>query len=65
MVRVGDQVVLESEKVGQPPQRGVVTDTHGRLLTVRWDNGRESSFIPSAGALQVIGHESEDERETP
>lgn len=63
MVQVGDQVVLESEKVGQPTQTGVVTGTEGRLLHVRWDGGRESSFIPSAGALRVIGHVSEAERE--
>lgn len=64
MVQVGDHVILESEKVGQPPQTGVVTGTHGQLLHVRWDTGKESSFIPSAGALQIVGQGSKDERET-
>lgn len=59
MIQVGDQVVVESEKVGQQAQTGVVTGAQGRLLHVRWDNGRESSFIPSAGSLRVVGHESE------
>jgi hypothetical protein len=63
MVQVGDRVVLESERVGQPSQMGVITGTHGQLLHVRWDSGKESSFIPNAGALQVIGHESEAQRE--
>jgi hypothetical protein len=63
MVQIGDQVVLESERVGQPSQTGVITGTHGQLLNVRWDNGKESSFIPGAGALRVIGHESEDRGE--
>ena len=63
MVQVGDRVVLESEKVGQQSQTGVVTGTHGHLLHVRWDSGKESSLIPSAGSLQVIGHGSEGERE--
>ena len=63
MVQVGDRVVLESEKVGQQPQTGVVTGTHGQLVHVRWENGKESSFIPSAGSLQVIGEGSEGERE--
>ena len=63
MVRVGDRVELESEKVGPQSQTGVVTDIHGQLLHIRWDNGRESSFIPSAGSLQVIGHGSEGESE--
>jgi hypothetical protein len=59
MVEVGDRVVLESEKVGQQPQTGVVTGTQGRLLHIRWDGGKESSFIPSAGSLRVVGHGSE------
>ena len=63
MVQVGDRVVLESERVGQPSQTGLITGTHGQLLHVRWDSGKESSFIPSAGALRVIGHESEAQRE--
>jgi hypothetical protein len=63
MVQVGDQVVLESERVGQPSQTGVIIDTRGQLVHVRWDDGKESSYIPSAGALRVIGHESEDQRQ--
>jgi hypothetical protein len=30
----------------------------GRLITVRWDSGSASTFVPSAGCLQVTGHES-------
>lgn len=63
MVQVGDRIVLESERVGQQSQAGIVTGTHGQLLHVRWDSGKESSFIPSAGSLQVIGRRSEDQRE--
>jgi hypothetical protein len=63
MVQIGDRVVVESERVGQQPQTGVVTGTQGRLLHVRWDSGKESSFIPSAGSLQVIGHGLEGSRE--
>jgi hypothetical protein len=59
MVQIGDRVVLESERIGRQPQTGVVTGTQGRLLLVRWDSGKESSFIPSAGSLQVIGHKLE------
>lgn len=63
MVQVGDRVVLESEKVGQESQSGVVTGTRGQLLHVRWDSGKESSFIPSAGSLQVIRRGSEGQGE--
>jgi small-conductance mechanosensitive channel len=57
MFKVGDRIELESERVGQPPHTGTVTAITGRLLQVRWDDGRESSFIPSAGSVKVIGHE--------
>ena len=52
-VDAGDRVIVESEKVGQASRHGVVTETHGSLLTVQWDTGQVSSFIPAAGSLQV------------
>jgi hypothetical protein len=57
MVEVGDRVVVESEKVGSVTRSGIVTAVKDRLITVRWDSGSESVFVPSAGSLQVIGHE--------
>jgi hypothetical protein len=57
MVEVGDHVLVESEKVGSVTRSGVVTAIDGRLITVRWDSGSESVFVPSAGSLQVTGHE--------
>jgi hypothetical protein len=57
MVEVGDWVLVESEKVGAVTRSGVVTDVDGRLITVRWDSGSSSTFVPSAGCLQVTGHE--------
>jgi hypothetical protein len=57
MVEVGDRVLVESEKVGALTRSGVVTAVHGRLITVHWDSGSESVFVPSAGSLQVTGHE--------
>ena len=61
MVDVGDRVRVESEKVGAVTRRGVVTDVDGRLITVRWDSGSTSTFVPSAGCLQVTGHEPQAE----
>jgi Domain of unknown function (DUF1918) len=57
MVEVGDRVLVESEKVGSVTRGGVVTAVDGRLITVRWDAGSESVFVPSAGSLHVTGHE--------
>ncbi|HEX2193330.1 MAG TPA: DUF1918 domain-containing protein [Acidimicrobiales bacterium] len=53
MPEVGDHVVVESEKVGTPPRRGQVTAVSGRVLTVHWESGEQSTFIPSAGSLRV------------
>jgi hypothetical protein len=58
MVKVGDRVLVESEKVGSVTRSGVVTAIDGRLITVRWDAGSESVFVPSAGSLRVTDHES-------
>jgi hypothetical protein len=48
---------VESEKVGMVTRSGVVMAVDGRLITVRWDSGSQSVFIPSAGSLRVTGHE--------
>jgi acyl dehydratase len=61
MVEVGDRVRVESEKVGVVTRRGVVTEVDGRLITVHWDSGSSSTFVPSAGCLQVTGHEPQAE----
>ncbi|HYY45252.1 MAG TPA: DUF1918 domain-containing protein [Actinomycetota bacterium] len=53
MVRVGDRVEVESEKVGQPPRQGTVVKM-GKMLTIRWDDGKESAFLPTAGSLKVV-----------
>ncbi len=53
VVKVGDRVVVESEKVGVLPRRGQVLAVSGALLTVHWHDGHESTFVPSAGSLRV------------
>ncbi len=58
MVEVGDRVLVESEKVGSAARGGAVTAVEDTLITVRWDSGSESVFVPSAGSLQITGHES-------
>ena len=52
-MNVGDRIVVESEKVGAPPRRGEVVAVSGTLLTVRWETGQQSTFVPSAGSLRV------------
>lgn len=59
MAEVGDKVIVESEKVGTPPRSGTVVGVEGSLVRVRWEDGSETSMIPKAGALQVLGKETE------
>lgn len=52
---VGDKVRVLPNKSGQPPREGFVTAVTGTLLHVRWSTGGETSFIPGAGAVTVVG----------
>lgn len=58
MVKAGDQIVVESEKVGAPPRRGEVVEVSGTMISVNWDTGGRSTFVPSAGSLQVVEPET-------
>jgi hypothetical protein len=52
----GDRIVVETERVTQPPRRGVVEEVIAEepaRLRVRWDDGHTTVFSPAAGALRV------------
>jgi hypothetical protein len=52
----GDRIVVESERVSQPPRRGIVEEIlrdEPPRLRVRWDDGHTSIFAPAAGALRI------------
>jgi Domain of unknown function (DUF1918) len=56
-VHVGDQVMLESERAGQAGRSGVVEEVlseQPQRLRVRWDDGRESIFVPAAGVAKIV-----------
>ena len=55
MPSIGDRVRLESTKVGQAPRDGVVTGVAGELLRIVWSTGEESSLIPGAGSITIVG----------
>jgi hypothetical protein len=55
--KVGDHIVIESERVGQPGREGVVlevlspeTSIHYR---VRWADGHESIFYPGPAGVNI------------
>ena len=53
---VGDRIVLESERVGQPAHSGVVEEVlQGQQprYRVRWKDGHESIVAPAAGAARI------------
>jgi hypothetical protein len=59
VVEVGDEIEIETERVGQPARAGVVTAVRGQLLTIRWNDGRESTFMPKSGSLRLLRHPTE------
>jgi hypothetical protein len=55
MAAVGDRVQIESEMVGTVTRTGSYVAIDGRMITVDWDTGGQSMFVPSAGCMHVIG----------
>jgi Domain of unknown function (DUF1918) len=52
----GDRIVVESERVAQPPRRGVVEEVIAEeppRLRVRWDDGHTSVVAPEAGVARI------------
>ena len=57
-VHVGDRISVESERAGQPPRAGTVEEVLGEApdrLRVRWDDGRSTVLVPSAGSARIEG----------
>lgn len=56
--KVGDRIVIESEKVGQPAREGeileVIESSIGVRYDVRWADGHESTIRPTAGSATII-----------
>jgi hypothetical protein len=56
--KTGDHIVVESETVGTPTRQGevleVIEGEVGVRYRVRWEDGHESTFTPSAGSVRVI-----------
>jgi hypothetical protein len=54
--RVGDNIVVESERVAQPSRRGVIEEVLHEApprYRVQWDDGHTSIFTPSAGSARI------------
>lgn len=54
--KVGDRIVVESERVAQTARAGVVEEVIREdppRVRVRWEDGHESVFAPSDGAAAI------------
>jgi len=50
----GDRIEVTNNTLGAPPRHGEVLARSGSTgLRVRWDNGRESVFVPSSNCRVV------------
>jgi hypothetical protein len=57
-VKIGDRIVIESERVGQAPREGeileVLESSAGPRYRVRWEDEHESTIRPAAGSARII-----------
>ena len=55
--KVGDRIVVDSEKVGVPAREGeileVIEADYGTSFRVRWQDGRETTIRPTAGSARI------------
>ena len=54
--KIGDTIVVESEKVAQPSRTGVIEEVvqeEPPRLRVRWQDGHTSILAPSAGSARI------------
>ena len=58
ITKVGDRLIVESEKVGQPGREGIILEvieaSYGTRYRVLWDDGHESTIHPGAGSARVV-----------
>lgn len=59
VAKVGDRLILETERLGEHPREGVVLEVLGKRSAVhyrvRWEDDHESFYFPSAsGGFQVV-----------
>lgn len=58
IAKVGDRIVVESEKVGQRDREGEILEVFdsplGPNYRVRWDDGHESEIRPRGGSARII-----------
>ena len=58
VAKVGDRIVIESQKVGAPAREGeileVIEASYGIRYRVRWDDDHETTIRPAPGITRTI-----------
>ena len=56
--KVGDRIIIESEKVGVPSRRGEILEVIEHEVhtefRVRWEDGHESGIRPPVGSYRIV-----------
>ena len=56
--KVGDRIVIGTDKVGQPAREGTILEVieheAGTEFVVRWDDGHQSAIRPHGGNARII-----------
>jgi Domain of unknown function (DUF1918) len=54
----GDRIAVETEHVGELEREGeileIIEGSTSVTYRIRWEDGRESLFTPSAGAMRIV-----------
>ncbi len=57
VTKVGDRIIIESEKVGQREREGTILEiieaSYGTRFRVRWDDEHESTIRPTGGSART------------
>lgn len=58
VAKVGDRIIVESERVDVPPRTGEVLEIISHEVhteyRVRWDDGHTSEIRPPAGSYRIV-----------
>jgi Domain of unknown function (DUF1918) len=64
--KAGDNIVVESEQVGQPSREGEIVEVIEGAVSVRyrvrWTDGHESIFTPGGGAARIRAKKKKSKR---
>ena len=54
----GDRISVDSQKAGEAPRHGTILELieheYGTSYRVKWDDGHESTFRPTAGTIHTV-----------